>query len=50
MDNLEKLGFDNWLNDKVDLSRTNDLKITRVISVKKTRFKWFTSLIQLDDK
>jgi hypothetical protein len=33
MNNIEKLGFDNWFRDKVDLSKT-DFKIVRVISVK----------------
>ena len=35
MDNLEKLGLDNWFKDKVALSKTEDLKIVRVISVNK---------------
>jgi hypothetical protein len=34
MSNIEKLGFDNWFEDKVDLSKTNDFKIVGVISVK----------------
>ena len=34
---LEKLGFDNWFSDKVDLSKT-DFNIVRVISVNKNRF------------
>jgi len=38
MDNLEKLGFDNWFKDKVDLFKTNDFKIVRVISVNKNSF------------
>ena len=33
MNNLEKLGFDNWYIDKVDLSKPTDFKIARVISV-----------------
>jgi hypothetical protein len=33
MNNLDKLGLDNWFNDKIDLSKTNDLQIARVISV-----------------
>jgi len=37
MNNLEKLGFDNWFSDKVDLSKT-DFNIVRVISVNKNRF------------
>ena len=35
MNNLEKLGFDNWFEDKVDFSKTNDFKIARVICVNK---------------
>jgi hypothetical protein len=35
MNNLQKIGFDNWFKDKVDLSKTADLKIARVISVNK---------------
>ncbi|HEY6625810.1 MAG TPA: hypothetical protein VIZ21_02545 [Ignavibacteriaceae bacterium] len=42
MDNLKNLGFDNWFEDKVDLSKTNDFwssiplgKIARVISASK---------------
>ena len=45
MNNIEKLGFDNWFwesihtgKDKVDLSKTNDFKIVRVISVNKNSF------------
>ena len=38
MNDLEKLGFDNWLKDKLDLSKTADLKIARVISVNKNSF------------
>ena len=45
MDNIEKLGFDNWFKDKVDLSKTADFwssipsgKIVRVISVNKNSF------------
>jgi hypothetical protein len=33
MNNLEILGFDNWFGDKIDLSKTTDLIIARVISV-----------------
>lgn len=33
MEKIEKLGFNNWFQDKVDLSKTTDLKIVRVISV-----------------
>ncbi|MEJ2195161.1 MAG: ribosome small subunit-dependent GTPase A [Ignavibacteriaceae bacterium] len=35
MNNLEILGFDNWFEDKVDFSKTNDFKIARVICVNK---------------
>ena len=35
MNNIEKLGFDNWFQDKVDLFKTNDFKIVRLISVNK---------------
>jgi ribosome biogenesis GTPase len=38
MNNLEKLGFDNWFNDKIDLSQNPDLQIVRVISVNKNSF------------
>jgi len=37
MNNLQKLGFDNWFEDKVDLSKT-DFNIVRVISVNKNSF------------
>ena len=54
MNNLQKLGFDKWYwessvrspldipsgKDKVDLSKTADLKIVRVISVKKQPKAW----------
>ena len=36
--NLETLGFDNWFKEKVDLTKTNDIKIVRVISVNKNSF------------
>jgi hypothetical protein len=35
MNNLQKLGFDSWYKNKIDLSKTADLKIARVISVNK---------------
>lgn len=38
MNNLQTLGFNNWFQDKVDLSKTNDFKIVRVISVNKNSF------------
>ena len=37
MNKIEKLGFDNWFQDKVDLSKT-DFKIVRVISVNKNSY------------
>jgi ribosome biogenesis GTPase len=37
MNNLVKLGFDNWFRDKVDLSKT-DFNIVRIISVNKNSF------------
>jgi hypothetical protein len=33
MNNIEKLGFDNWFKDKIDLSQNSEFKIVRVISV-----------------
>jgi ribosome biogenesis GTPase / thiamine phosphate phosphatase len=38
MNKIEKLGFDNWFGDKVNLSKTANLKIARVISVNKNSF------------
>jgi hypothetical protein len=35
MNSVEKLGFDNWYKDKVDLYKTTDFNIARVISVNK---------------
>mgnify|MGYP005839202317 CR=1 FL=1 len=37
MGKIEKLGFDNWFTDKLDLSKT-DFNIVRVISVNKNSF------------
>jgi hypothetical protein len=37
MNEIEKLGFNNWFQDKVDLSKTN-FNIVRVISVNKNSF------------
>ena len=37
MKNIDQLGFDNWFQDKVDLSKT-DFNIVRVISVNKNSF------------
>jgi len=38
MNKIEKLGFDNWFKDKIDLSKTANFKIVRVISVNKNSF------------
>ena len=38
MNNLQKLGFDNWYKDKVDITKTTDFNISRVISVNKNSF------------
>ena len=38
MNDIEKLGFDSWFKDKVDLSKTDNFKIVRVISVSKNSF------------
>jgi ribosome biogenesis GTPase len=38
MNNIEKLGFDNWYKDKVDSTKTNDFQIVRVVSVNKNSF------------
>ena len=38
MNNLEKLGFNNWFHDKLDLARNPEFKIVRVISVNKNSF------------
>ena len=38
MNNLEKLGFDSWFKDKIVLSKTDNFKIVRVISVSKNSF------------
>jgi ribosome biogenesis GTPase / thiamine phosphate phosphatase len=38
MNDIPKLGFDNWFKEKVDLSNSADLKIVRVISVNKNSF------------
>jgi len=37
MNTIEKLGFNNWFSDKIDLSKT-DFNIVRVISVNKNSF------------
>ncbi len=38
MKNIQKLGFDGWFKDKIDLSKNSELKIVRVISVNKNSF------------
>jgi len=38
MNDIEKLGFDNWFQDKTDKSKLNDFQIVRVISVNKNSF------------
>jgi ribosome biogenesis GTPase len=38
MNEINKLGFGVWFNDKVDLSKSADFKIARVISVNKNSF------------
>ena len=38
MNDIKKLGFDSWFQDKIDLSKTADFKIARVISVNKNSF------------
>ena len=35
MNSIEKLGFDDWFKDNIDLSQNPDFKIVRVISVNK---------------
>ncbi|MBT8379171.1 MAG: hypothetical protein KJN64_08065 [Ignavibacteria bacterium] len=35
MNNIEKLSFDNWFQDKIELSKTDSFQIVRVISVSK---------------
>jgi hypothetical protein len=38
MNAIQNLGFNNWFKDKVDLSKTTNFKIVRVISVNKNSF------------
>lgn len=38
MSTIEKLGFNNWFQDKVDLSQNSEFKIVRVLSVNKNSF------------
>jgi hypothetical protein len=43
---IQNLGFDNWFKDKIDLSKTTDLKIVKVISVDKNtqRLRWVVEM------
>ena len=38
MNGIEKLGFDSWFKNKIDLSKADNFKIVRVISVSKNSF------------
>ncbi len=38
MNDIEKIGFDNWFREKADAEKLNDFKIARVISVNKNSF------------
>jgi len=38
MNNIEKLGFDKWFQDKIEKSKLDNFKIVRVISVNKNSF------------
>jgi ribosome biogenesis GTPase len=38
MNNIEKLGFDNWFRDKIESTGLDDFQIVRVISVNKNSF------------
>jgi len=38
MNKIDKLGFDNWFKDKIDLSKSDNFKIVRVISVNKNNY------------
>jgi len=38
MNEIEKLGFDKWFQDKVETTKSNDFQIVRVISVNKNSF------------
>ena len=38
MNNLAKIGFDKWFQDKIDLSKMTDYQIARVITVNKNSF------------
>jgi hypothetical protein len=53
MNNIQKLGFDNWFcpldipsgKGKVDLSKPSDFKVAKVISVKENRLYFENTLI-----
>jgi ribosome biogenesis GTPase len=38
LNNIEKLGFDKWFQDKIDLSKMTDYQVARVITVNKNSF------------
>ena len=38
MNEIEKLGFDNWFQDKIDAAKLNSLQVARIISVNKNSF------------
>ncbi len=38
MNEIEKLGFDKWFQDKIETTKSNDFQIVRVISVNKNSF------------
>lgn len=38
MNTIENLGFDNWIKDKIDLSKPDDFNIARVIAVNKNSY------------
>ncbi|MBT8387535.1 MAG: ribosome small subunit-dependent GTPase A [Ignavibacteria bacterium] len=38
MNDIKRLGFDNWFKDKIDLSKSANFKIVRVISVSKNSY------------
>ena len=38
MNDIKKLGFNKWFQNKIDLSKTADFKIARVISINKNSY------------
>ena len=44
MNDIEKLGFDKWFQEKIDTTKLNDFQIARVISVNKNSFVVSTGL------